>query len=88
MKENYQTPFKDFISKPEINFWIPIVFTAISITMSFMTYSNKIALQNQKLDQVIANQVLMLGEYKELQARVNLVEKDIAIITSKNEELR
>jgi len=83
MKDNCQTPFKDFISKPEVNFWIPIIFTAVSITMSFMTVSNQVALQNQKLDQVIANQVDIKKAYSDIQVRLGANEKDIAVIMSK-----
>lgn len=81
------SPYIQFISKPEINFWIPIIFTVVSITMSFMALSNQVALQNQKLDQVIANQTQILNEYKEVQARVSTLEKDIAVLSSKNVQL-
>jgi len=81
--KNCQTPFKEFISKPEISFWIPIIFTAVSITMSFMTVSNQVALQNQKLDQVIANQVDIKKAYSDIQIRLGSTEKDIAVLMVK-----
>ena len=77
------TPYKEFISKPEFSFWIPIVFTAVSITISFMSLSNQIALNNQKLDQVIANQVDIKDSYSKLQPRIGTLERLVSVLNVK-----
>jgi len=74
--------FDQFIAKPEINFWIPIIFTAVSITMSFMVLSTKVELNNQKLDQVIANQEQLLDRYDNIANRINTAERDITLLST------
>ena len=78
------TSYKEIISKPEINFWVPIIFTAVSITISFMALSSQVAIQNQKLDQVIANQIQILQESKDLRDKISLNTIDISILKSKD----
>ena len=82
MANKNNSPYEKLISKPEFNFWTPIIFTAVSITVSFMTLSNQICLNNQKLDQVIAMQEQMLCEYKDVQARLVTDELKIASLDS------
>lgn len=81
--KNCPSAYQELISKPEVNFWTPIIFTAVSITMSFMVLSNQVALQNQKLDQVIANQESILGKYENVQVRLGTAERDISILQTR-----
>lgn len=46
------TNFRQFISKPEISFWVPIITSAVLIASSFFALEGKLALTNQKLDQI------------------------------------
>jgi hypothetical protein len=62
------------------------VFTAVSIAISFMALSNQVALQNQKLDTVIANQVLMLQDSKDMRKDITLNTTDISILKSKDND--
>ena len=80
-----KTPYEQFIAKPEINFWLPIIFTAVSITMSFMVLSNQVSLQNQKLDRLITDQSIIIQEYKNVQVRLGTAERDISILKSNQE---
>jgi hypothetical protein len=41
---------KNYLSKPEIQFWIPIIIYAVTLTSSFMLLSNKIDLLTQKVE--------------------------------------
>jgi len=49
-KKNNMTPYKELLGKEEIKFWIPIITTAVTITISYMLLSNKIDLLSQKID--------------------------------------
>ena len=75
-----QSSYKNLISKPEFSFWTPIIFTAVSITISFMTLSSQVALQNQKLDQLIAAQGTLIEKYENVQARLGANEIAIGIL--------
>lgn len=82
--------YQDFISKPEISFWIPIIFSAVSITISFMSLSAKQDLISQKLDTIIEKQQGQLvwkdkfdGQVASLYGRVGLAESNIKVITSR-----
>lgn len=79
-KKDCPSPYKDFIEKPEVSFWLPIVFTAVSITISFMALSNQVALQNQKLDTLIARQDSIIQKYEGVQVRLGNVEKTISVL--------
>jgi len=41
---------QNFISKPEIQFWVPIIVYAVTLTISFMLLSNKIDLLTQRVE--------------------------------------
>ncbi len=51
-----QDPYMNFISKPEISFWVPIVSSAVVIAMSWLNLSNRVDLLTQKMDLIIKNQ--------------------------------
>jgi hypothetical protein len=86
MKKDCPSAYQEFIGKPEVNFWVPIIFTAVSITISFMALSNQVALQNQKLDTVIANQQQILVESKDMRKDITMNSTDISILKSKNDD--
>jgi hypothetical protein len=46
------TQYKELLSKEEVKFWIPIITTAVTITVSYMLLSNQIALLSQKVDNI------------------------------------
>ena len=76
------SPYIEFISKPEINFWLPILFTVVSIVMSFMVLTNKVDLLTQKMDTIIANQDVLLQKYEGVQARLGTAERDITLLST------
>ena len=77
-----KSAFGDFISKPEINFWTPIIFTVVTISMSFMALKSQVDLQNQKLDTLIAGQNVLIEKYEGIQARVGINERDITLLNT------
>lgn len=77
-----KTGFSEMISKPEVNFWVPIIFTAVSIAISFMALSNQVSLQNQKLDTLIAGQNSIIEKYEAMEIKINLDERDITTLKS------
>lgn len=80
MTKKQISSYQQFIAKPEISFWTPIIFTAVTITISFMTLTNQVALQNQKLDTLIANQDNIIDKYEEVQVRLGTDEREISIL--------
>lgn len=46
------TNYQEFISKPEISFWVPIITSAVLIASSFFILEGKMAVANQKLDNI------------------------------------
>ena len=51
-KKNNMTKYKELLSKEEVKFWIPIITTAVTITVSYMLLSNQINLLSQKIDNI------------------------------------
>jgi cell division protein FtsL len=51
------THYKELLGKEEIKFWLPIITTAVTITISYMLLSNQIALLSQKID-TLENKIL------------------------------
>lgn len=80
MKDKYT----ELISKPEINFWVPIVSSAVVIAMSWMMLSSRIDLMNQKLDIVIVKLDEHLADQKVLH---NTLGGEISKLTLKVERL-
>lgn len=48
-KSNYRD-YREFISKPEVSFWMPIITSALLIATSWFALSTKVELLNQKVD--------------------------------------
>lgn len=80
MKKDCPSPYREFIEKPEISFWMPIIFTAVSITISFMALSSKVELLTQKMETVIANQEQILNKYENVQVRLGTAENKITYL--------
>ena len=47
---------KSFLSKPEIQFWVPIITTSIVVAISWVNISGRVDLLSQKMDILIENQ--------------------------------
>lgn len=57
--------YMNLISKPEISFWVPIVTSAVVISMSWLNLSTRIDLLAQKMDLVIQNQQITITHMQE-----------------------
>ncbi len=51
-----QDPYINFISKPEISFWVPLVSSAVVISMSWFNLSTRVDLLTQKMDLILQQQ--------------------------------
>ena len=71
--------YKEFISKPEISFWVPIVSAATVISLSWFNLSGRIDLLTQKMDLLIQNQqntlTLMQSKDIELDGKYSQMQK-------------
>ena len=61
--------YKDFISKPEINFWTPILFTVITMAVSWFSLSTKVELLTQRVDLLIEQQSQLITKYRDVEIR-------------------
>ena len=59
---------------------MPILFTAVSITMSFMILTSKVELLTQRVDQLIANQEIIINKYENVQVRLGTAERQISVL--------
>lgn len=71
------TRYEEFIGKPEISFWVPIITSSILIAGSFFALSNKVALSNQKLDQALVALAELKLDYKNNLQALNRVESHL-----------
>lgn len=75
MKNEYQ----EFISRPEISFWTPIVSSAIVIALSWFNLSTRVDLLTQKLDLLLERQsetiITMQHKDQELYAQYAQMQK-------------
>ena len=61
--------YRNFISKPEISFWVPIVTSAVALSMSWMNLSNQINLISQRLELLIDQNKVMITKYSDVERR-------------------
>ena len=61
--------FQKFIAKDEISFWVPIIFTAITVTSSFFMLSTKVELLNQKVDNLTEKIDVLTDKYASVENR-------------------
>jgi hypothetical protein len=64
-----KTKYHEFLSKPEISFWVPIIFTAITVTSSFFMLSTKVELLNQKVDNLTEKIEYLTDKYASVESR-------------------
>lgn len=64
-----KSTYKEFISRPEILFWLPIVTALLMMTVAFGALKSDVALLNQKVDIIIAQQEKILVKYSDLERR-------------------
>ena len=57
--------YKQFISKPEISFWLPIVSTAIMLTLSYASFDKRMALLEQGQTEIQINQRILISEFRD-----------------------
>ena len=89
MKEN---GLKEFISRPEVSFWVPIIVTVVSIAISFTVLSARVQsletygstpLRAELESHIKANdaqQLLDQQRYTEIQVKLAEIQKDILYI--------
>lgn len=65
MNNSYQS----LISKPEINFWVPIVVSVVTITLSYGLLLSRVSVLENKVDTLLANQERMLTKYDNVEKR-------------------
>lgn len=74
-----EDPYRSFISKPEISFWVPIVSSAVVIAMSWLNLSNRVDLLTQKMDLIIQQQTntltLMQAKDLDLESKYSIMQK-------------
>ena len=75
--------YKDIISKPELNFWIPIIFTAVTITLSWGSVLNKIALLDQKVGQLVEQNQMLIQKYGDVERRWGDVSQRVTILETR-----
>lgn len=80
MKKKCPSAYQELITKPELNFWIPIITTVVLVSGSFMALRTTVVVQNTKLDTVIANQTQILNEYRNVEVRMNTAENKITFL--------
>ena len=73
----------DAITWATVNNIVPIVTSAIMITISFMALSNKLELLNQKVEYLVKQTEEYNLRNKEVQTRLGIVESNIVEINTK-----
>ena len=58
-----------FISKPEISFWVPIVTSAVALSMSWMNISSRIDLLSQRVESLIEQNKVLITKYSDVERR-------------------
>ena len=57
--------YQNFISKPEISFWVPIVTSAVMLALSYGVLLTRIALLEQKMDTLISQNQQFIQQVKD-----------------------
>jgi len=79
MKSHFkpETPYQEFLSRPELNFWIPIITSLLMVASSFFLLYTKVELLNQKVDNISANIDRLTTKYASVEDRYGKVSLQI-----------
>lgn len=83
-ENNMTKQYQQFIAKPEISFWVPIISSAVMLAISFMALSNKVDLANQNIAQVLEQQKTLIAKYEAVQVRLGTAENKLSVIESEH----
>lgn len=72
-----KSPYQDFISKPEVSFWVPLITSAVLIAGSFFALEARVSLTNQKLDQALSVLAELRLDYRNNLSALNRVESHL-----------
>jgi len=62
---------KEFISKPEISFWIPVITAIVSASLAWGTLSNKLNIMNEQVDYMNSKGVILRQDMEAMEERVD-----------------
>lgn len=72
-KDNY----KSFISHPEISFWVPIIVSVVTITISYGALMTRVSVLENKMDTMIAGQSIILEKYSSVESRYGILSNKV-----------
>ena len=64
-----QNTYNSFISHPEISFWVPIIVSVITVTVSYGALITRVSILENKMDTMIANQNQIFEKYSAVETR-------------------
>lgn len=73
MKKEKDDKYMNFISKPEISFWIPIVTTTVLVALSWANLSGRVDLLTQKVDLILQNQNVTIKDLQDKYTRTQVM---------------
>jgi hypothetical protein len=82
-----KTTYQEFIGRPEVSFWLPILFSAVTIALSFSALKNDVSLLNHRTEEILAHQVELSNDFKDwksqAETRLGMVEIQQGVLNSR-----
>lgn len=69
--------YKSFISHPEINFWVPIIISFVTVTLSYGALMTRVSVLENKMDTMIAGQSIILEKYSSVESRYGILSNKV-----------
>lgn len=83
INSDMSSKYKEFLSKPELNFWIPIITSIVLITLSWANLTGEIKLLRQELLQYIEQNKALTQKYSDVQSRWGDTSQRVTVLETK-----
>ena len=77
------TDYREFLSKPEISFWVPIISSVMMIAFSWFNLSSRVELLTQKVDNLIEQNEKLLIKYSDVERRWGDVSQRVTVLETR-----
>ena len=76
--------YRQFISKPEISFWVPIITSVVVVAASWFNLSLNVALLTQKVDNLVTQNEALIKKYSDVEGRYGTLSLQVQRLETHN----
>ena len=78
-----KSTYQEIITKPELNFWTPIITSVVLITLSWANFSTELKLLRREVESLVKTNETLLQKYTEVETRWGYISQRVTVLETK-----